>query len=217
MPVSAVRPAIPSLGVRRFVSIAAVLLAMAVPGLARAEADSTSPRAVVAAFQDVLLGNMKQAETLGFAGRYRNLLPVLDGAFDIEQMARVIIGGRWGKLGPAEQAQLVELFRQFSVSTYASEFSGYGGEQFAITGERLQPGLGTIVETQIRQQKGESFALNYLLHETPAGWQIIDIHLDGNISELARRRDEFASIIRKDGIAGLLAILKRKSEELARG
>jgi phospholipid transport system substrate-binding protein len=58
-------------------------------------------------------------------------------------------------------------------------------------------------------------ALNYLLRQTPQGWKIVDIYLDGTISELARRRDEFASIIRTQGVDGLIALLKKKNEELA--
>lgn len=198
---------------RHLIAVFAVLFAVAA-GSARA-ADN-GPSAVVAALQDTLLATMKEADTLGFDGRYQRLQPAIDQVFDIETMTRIVVGSRWNKLDSAEQAQVVEQFRKFSVSTYASEFSGYDGERFAITGEREQPGIGTIVETQIRTKDAGTFALNYLLHDTPAGWQIIDVHLDGNISELARRRDEFASIIRKDGVAGLIVALKKKTEELAR-
>jgi hypothetical protein len=42
------------------------------------------------------------------------------------------------------------------------------------------------------------------------------VYLAGTISELARRRAEFASTMRHQGFEGLIALLKRKSEELAR-
>ena len=207
------RPAEFKLVFRHLIAAFAVLFAIAA-GSARAA--ENGPSAVVAALQDTLLATMKEADTRGFDGRYQKLQPAIDQAFDIETMTRIVVGSRWSKLDSAEQAQVVEQFRKFSVSTYANEFSGYDGERFAITGEREQPGVGTIVETQIRTKDAGTFALNYLLHDTPAGWQIIDVHLDGSISELARRRDEFASIIRKDGVAGLIVALKKKTEELAR-
>jgi phospholipid transport system substrate-binding protein len=139
----------------------------------------------------------------------------MESAFDLEQMTRIVVGGRWAKLSEAERRQVVELFRRFSVSTYASEFSGYGGEQFEIGEDRAQPGLGTIVETHLVLKKDAAVELNYLLRETPHGWKIVDVYLDGTISELARRRDEFASIIRSKGVDGLIALLKKKNEELA--
>jgi phospholipid transport system substrate-binding protein len=130
-------------------------------------------------------------------------------------MTRIVVGGRWTKLSEAERRQVVDLFRRFSVSTYANEFSGYGGERFELGDDRAHPGLGTIVETRLVLKDGAPVELNYLLRETPQGWKIVDVYLDGTISELARRRDEFASIIRSRGVDGLIALLKKKNEELA--
>jgi phospholipid transport system substrate-binding protein len=158
---------------------------------------------------------MKEGRALGFEGRYQRLLPAMEDAFDLPQMARIVVGARWTKMSEAEQKQVVDLFREFSVSTYASEFSDFGGERFEIGGEQVQAGVGTIVETRLILTEGSPIALNYLLRQTPAGWRIVDIYLAGTISELARRRDEFASIIRNQGVDGLIALLKRKNQELA--
>jgi phospholipid transport system substrate-binding protein len=189
-----------------------VLSALGAPDL---RAQETGPRAVVSAFQDTLLATMKEAGPLGFDGRYQRLQPAMESAFDLEQMTRIVIGGRWAKLSETERRQVVDLFRRFSVSTYASEFTGYGGEQFEIGDDRAKPGLGTIVETRIVFKKDKPVALNYLLRQTPQGWKIVDVYLDGTISELARRRAEFASIISNQGVDGLIALLKKKNEELA--
>ncbi len=192
-----------------------LVLILSAFGAAGLRAQEVGPRAVVSTFQDTLLATMKEAGPLGFDGRYRRLQPAMESAFDLEQMTRIVVGGRWAKLSEAERRQVVELFRRFSVSTYASEFSGYGGEQFEIGDDRAQPGLGTIVETRLVLKKDAPVELNYLLRETPQGWKIVDVYLDGTISELARRRDEFASIIRSQGVNGLIALLKKKNEELA--
>ena len=192
-----------------------LVLILAAFGAGDLRAQEAGPRAVVSTFQDTLLATMKEAGPLGFEGRYQRLQPAMESAFDLEQMTRIVVGGRWAKLSEAERRQVVELFRRFSVSTYASEFSGYGGEQFEIGDDRAQPGLGTIVETRLVLKKDAPVELNYLLRETPQGWKIVDVYLDGTISELARRRDEFASIIRSQGVDGLIALLKKKNEELA--
>jgi phospholipid transport system substrate-binding protein len=189
-----------------------VLSALGAVGL---RAQELEPRAVVSGFQDTLLATMKEAGPLGFEGRYQRLQPAMESAFDLEQMTRIVVGGRWAKLSETERRQVVELFRRFSVSTYASEFAGYGGEQFEIGDDRAKAGLGTIVETRIVFKKDKPVALNYLLRQTPQGWKIVDIYLDGTISELARRRAEFASIISSQGVDGLIALLKKKNEELA--
>ncbi len=195
-----------------FVALAVMLLISPAAGLGAQEA---APSAVVSTFQDRLLATMKEGRALGFEGRYQRLLPAMEDAFDLPQMARIVVGARWAKMSEAEQKQVVDLFREFSVSTYASEFSDFGGERFEIGGEQVQAGVGTIVETRLILTEGSPIALNYLLRQTPAGWRIVDIYLAGTISELARRRDEFASIIRNQGVDGLIALLKRKNQELA--
>jgi phospholipid transport system substrate-binding protein len=195
-----------------FVALAVMLAISPAAGLGAQEAE---PSAVVSTFQDRLLATMKEGRALGFEGRYQRLLPAMEDAFDLPQMARIVVGARWTKMSEAEQKQVVDLFREFSVSTYASEFSDFGGERFEIGGEQVQAGVGTIVETRLILTEGSPIALNYLLRQTPAGWRIVDIYLAGTISELARRRDEFASIIRNQGVDGLIALLKRKNQELA--
>jgi phospholipid transport system substrate-binding protein len=199
----------------RFVRCLALALILAAFAAAAPRAQEAAPRTVVSTFQDVLLATMKEAGPLGFEGRYKRLQPAMESAFDLEQMTRIVVGARWAKLSEAERTQVVDLFRRFSVSTYASEFTGYGGEQFEIGGDRAQAGVGTIVETRLVLKNDKPVALNYLLRQTSQGWKIVDVYLDGSISELARRRDEFASIIRTQGVDGLIALLKKKNEELA--
>ncbi len=201
----------------RSIQFLAFTLALSIAGASGLHAEDAEPKAVVSTFQDRLLATMKDGPSLGFEGRYQRLLPAMGEAFDLEQMTRIVIGSRWAKMSEAERAQVVDLFRQFSVSTYASEFTDFGGEQFQIGDEREQPGVGTIVETRLILNNGEEIALDYLLRDTSAGWRIVDVYLAGTISELARRRDEFGSIIRHQGVDGLIALLKKKNEELAGG
>ena len=46
-------------------------------------------------------------------------------------------------------------------------------------------------------------------------WQVVDVYLDGTISELATRRSEFSSILRDRGIDGLITALNRKTNALS--
>ena len=46
---------------------------------------------------------------------------------------------------------------------------------------------------------------------------MVDIHLDGTISELAGRRAEFGSILKSGGADALIASLKAKGDKLMAG
>jgi phospholipid transport system substrate-binding protein len=47
------------------------------------------------------------------------------------------------------------------------------------------------------------------------GWQAIDVYLSGTVSELATRRSEFSSVLRRDGPDALVELLKSKAAELS--
>ncbi len=55
--------------------------------------------------------------------------------------------------------------------------------------------------------------LNYLMHDTPAGWKATDVYLNGTISELATRRSEFSAILRDGGPKALVDRLKQQTEK----
>ena len=64
---------------------------------------------------------------------------------------------------------------------------------------------------------GKTVALNYLMHKSGAEWKIMDVYLDGAISELATRRSEFGAILKSGGPDGLIASLSRQGDKLLAG
>jgi phospholipid transport system substrate-binding protein len=100
------------------------------------------------------------------------------------------------------------------VATYANRFDGYSGEHFEVVGDRPGPANGTLVETHLVRTHDAPVQLNYLRHQTPSGWRVMDVFLSGTISELASRRSEFSSVLRQGGPDALLALLNRKVADL---
>ena len=181
-----------------------------------AAALAPDPQANVRGFYDTLLTAMKNGPTLGQSGRYARLAPVVDRLFDIPSMTRLAIGPTWATLSPAQQQQLVEAFRHYVAATYADRFDSWSGEQLRVTGERPY-NADVIVQTKIVKTNGETTTLDYLMHQNQGTWQISDVYLDGSISQLAIQRSEFHSILRRDGVDGLVMALNRKVDLLGRG
>ena len=175
---------------------------------------SNSPTTVVRNFYAQLSTVMKQGPDLGFSGRYKKLEPVLQQAFNFPLMTKFAVGLVWNDATKAEQEQITKAFSQFSVATYASRFAQYNDEQFTV-GEEKPASDGKIVETTLKPKDGEAVALNYLLRKDDAGkWRIVDVFLNGSISELATRRAEFSSVIKRDGIGALVNSLGEKSKQM---
>ncbi|MDR3518783.1 MAG: ABC transporter substrate-binding protein [Azospirillaceae bacterium] len=193
----------------RIVLALVMMFGLAVPVQA---APSDDPRQVISGFYDVLLSVMKDADKLGYQGRYQKLDPTLRQVFDLPQMTRIAIGPFWKSIGPDEQKRLVEAFSRYTISTYADRFDGFSGEKFQVGDKKPSDAGGVIVETKLIQSNGEPIALNYLMRQEPGGsWQVIDVFLSGMVSELATRRSEFASVLRKGSAADVINLLESKT------
>ena len=125
-----------------------------------------------------------------------------------------MVGPQWTGLTPEQQRNLVTAFGEFSIATYASRFDDYSGERFVVDTQPVPATTGVIIRSKLVKTDGESVQLDYLLHENSVGWQIVDVYLSGTVSELATRRSEFSSILRRGGADALLDALQRKVAQL---
>jgi phospholipid transport system substrate-binding protein len=165
-------------------------------------------------FNATLLSIMQNAETLKFGGRYEILAPVMLESFDLGFMAQFSAGRHWRDLSPNDQQKLVTTFERLWISTYADRFSGYSGEAFEIIGSQKAPRDTVLVKSNIIKNDGEKIGLNYLMREKENHWSVIDIFLDGKYSELAKQRSEYTSILKREGLAGLVAKVDAKVKRM---
>jgi phospholipid transport system substrate-binding protein len=162
---------------------------------------------------DALLSTMKNGRILGQSGRFTQLEPVIRRSFDIASMARLSVGPSWASLTEAQRQQMTESYGRYISAIYADRFDSYAGQKLEVTGEQSAPS-GVMVKSQIIKANGEPVKVDYLMRQNGDSWVISDIYLDSAISEVATRRSEFAAILKKDGIDGLIAALNRKADIL---
>src|SRR5262249_5936293 len=150
-----------------------------------------------------LMPTIKQAGKLTVRERDKRFAPAITGAFDLATMTRLAVGPAWRGFSAAQQAAVQEAFTRFIVADYASQIKDYSGESFVVephtTPERR--GGGEIVKTRLLQAGGRTVSINYLVR----GGRVVDVYLNGTISDLATRRDEFAAILAGGGGADGLA------------
>ncbi len=178
-----------------------------------ADAMTSAPRDTIRGFYDTLLATMKEGRNLGQSGRYARLAPVVDRVFDIPLMARLACGPAWANLSPAQQQQVTRAFAHYVAATYADRFDSYSGEQMQVTGEQPYNNQ-IIVQTTIVKSNDAPVSLGYLMRNNSGQWQVSDVYLNGMISQLATQRSEFYSILRRDGVDGLIMALNRKVDLL---
>jgi len=128
-------------------------------------------------------------------------------------LGRLSIGPSWAGLSEAQRQQMTESFGRYISAIYADRFDSYDGQKLEVTSEQAAPS-GVMVKSQIVKANGEPVKVDYMMRRNGEGWLISDIYLDGAISEVATRRSEFSTIIRNEGIDGLIAALNRKADLL---
>jgi len=200
--------------IKKFV-VALSLALLVQPPVFAESADPAISRITV--FYGTLLDTMKQAKQLGVKGRFDKLSPVLSKTYDLAAMSKLAVGPAWTTLTPQQQAAITNAFTRMTVATYASRFDGFSGEQFQILETSDRPNGDKIVRTQIVKSDGGAVPLNYLMRKSGPDWKIVDIYLDGTISELANRRAEFGAILKSGGPDALVASLNRQGDKLLTG
>ncbi len=181
-------------------------------------AEPEDPGVLAQTLDDALLEAMRRSDELGYAGRYESLDPVLRKTFDFPFMARVSVGRYWRNLSAEERRRLVDAFTRLSVASFASRFDGYNGERFEIKGVKEQPRGAILVLNDLIKADGEPVGINYLMRRSgnPGHWKVIDVYLDAKYSELATKRSEFTSTIRREGLEGLLTLIEGRIAGLAK-
>jgi len=168
---------------------------------------------VVARLQSALLSTMKDADRLGFEGRYRQLEPVVIDTHDLPFIARIALGRHWRALNEEQRAMMMATFQRLSIASYAGRFDTYTGKKFKIGEEKPLPrGQGRMVESQMIKPDGENVQFTYLLHHVNNQWRIANIIVNG-VSDLALKRAEYSSLLDREGFQSLIA----KIEEQIRG
>jgi phospholipid transport system substrate-binding protein len=199
-------------GLRKLASLGVVLAILSfLPPVPPAAA--AGPSDTIRNFYAVLLQTMQQAQQLGARGRYQRLEPVIFQTFDVPYMAKLSIGPGWNALTPEQKKQAAHAYGRYIAATYASRFDGYSGERLEVLGEQKIK-RGTMVQSRIVKSDGEPVSINYMVHDNAVGYQVRDVYVTGTISELATKRSEFATILRTNGIDGLIASLNKKADDL---
>ena len=187
------------------------------PSIAQAQ-DAASPTAVVERFHAALIDGMKRGKELGFAGRRAMLDPVVKQSFDTEAMARISTGAAWAKMSDADHTDIVAAFSDWTVASYAGNFSSYDGETFVTKDQTPDDGKGNVlVNTRLNAKGIPPVLFNYRLHKIGNNWKIFDIYLDGAVSQLAMHRAEFATVLGVGKPADLVAHMKRLAKEADKG
>lgn len=197
-------------------TIASLILAANV-ATAAVDAPSDPAAKQIVAFHDTLLDSMKQAKQLGVTGRYNKLKPVIERTFDLSAMTSAAVGASFASFSTSDQRALVDAFERMTVASYAHNFDGYSGERFMMDSNVPVRGDHKLVQTTLLVPKDKPHAFNYVMHPVGGTWKVIDILLEGYVSQAATKRSDFSATVAKGGAKALVLRLNAISDGLLTG
>lgn len=191
----------------RAASLAAAMMTAGV--MAHAEDAAVAP---VQSFYDTLVSTMKQGKALGIKGRYEKLKPVVEASFDMPGMTRLSVGPAWNTMSEADHKALTAALTRYTVASYAANFKSFGGEKFTVEPAPKDRNADKVVFSKL-VAGSDTIPFNYLMRKNGASWKVIDIYLNGFVSQMAKQRSDFASTVN----AGGAPALEKKINSLADG
>lgn len=143
--------------------------------------------------------------------RDKKVAAVLGQMFDFDTMGKTSLGKHWETLSEAQRTEFLALLGQLVQRSIEKNVRTTMNYDVQFLGEEAAEG-GTLVKTKATNKKNEReepVAIDYLLHETSAGWRAKDVITEGT-SMVGNYKSQFRRIIEKDGPDALLKKMRDK-------
>ena len=131
---------------------------------------------------------------------------------NFEKTTRLAAGRHWRQASPEQRAALVEAFKNTLIRTYSGALANVD----KLSSIQVNPFRGdpnaedVVVRTTIIQNNGPAVGVDYRMENTPEGWLIYDLNVEG-IWLIQNYRNQFSEIITRQGVDGLIDTLNQQS------
>jgi phospholipid transport system substrate-binding protein len=188
-----------------------LLLLVSLPALGAAPA----PDEVVRSVTDEVMQAVQKSDELK-AGQREAVIALLEQKVlphvDFREATRLAVGRDWRLATPAQRDQLVQQFQTLLLRIYTSSIGHYHGQTMQVQRVNAPAGATDVtVRNRYLSPGHPPVTVDYAMHQTPQGWKIYDVIVDG-VSLVLTYRSEFSQVVRQSGIDGLLARLEQKNQ-----
>lgn len=176
--------------------------------LSAAEVQGAS--ALIEALGDQAIGLLRDG-SVTLEQREEHFRALLRKGFDMPLIARFVLGRYWQRADEEEQAEYLELFSEYILKTYARRMGGYSGEEFEVLGARAAGEQDVLVRTRITRKAAPPIVADWRVRLRDGEYRIVDLVVEG-VSMAVTQRAEFAAVIQRRGMSGLLQALRARTQ-----
>lgn len=187
-------------------------------GVANASSTTTSPDVLVRETTDELLAEFtenRDALEQDKERLYELVNEIVVPHFDIQRMARYVLGQHWGDATDEQKEKFVKEFKTQLLRTYATALFEYTGDlDIQYKPFRHEEGdKRAVVKTEVPRSDGPSVPVEYRMILNDDEWQVYDVVIE-NISTVQNYRAQYGTAINSQGMSGLITALQEKNERL---
>ena len=199
---------------RNFIAIAfAVFVATAI---APRPASATSPEKASGFLTQLANSTVAVLQVKGtpLDVREAKIRDLLRNNFDFYRIGRYVMGRAWRSSSKAQQKEFLTLFRENVLRTSSRRLGGYVGQSFKVVGAQALGKKDALVKTVITRPSGPPIKAGWRIRETPKGMKILDVMVAG-LSMIRTQQSEYASVIKSQGVNGLIESLRLRNTQFA--
>ena len=132
---------------------------------------------------------------------------------DHDGMANRALGRYLDVATDAELRAYTNAFHNYIIITYERRLETFSGYKLKVERSRALSDNDVVVRTTISSPDGARTIVDFRISNNDGGrWRLTDFAIEG-LSMVKTLRDEFAGVIRRDGIEGLTALIESNISE----
>ncbi len=139
---------------------------------------------------------------------------ILRQGFDLPFIGRFVLGRYWKRTTPEVREDYLSLFGEYLLQIYSARLGGYAGETLTVVSERPAGAKDVVVSTRIDRPSGPPITAEWRVRATDNRLRIIDVSVEG-VSMVVTQRSEFASVIQRNGVEGLIEVLRARTTKIS--
>ena len=150
--------------------------------------------------------------------RLDQLTELLTSKTDVALLSRLVLGQHWRQLSEAQRASYEELFGPVVMRNLARRLDQYANgatgpleQHFRLLGTQPAGNDDVLVRTKVVTEAGDPVDVDWRLRARDGQPVIIDLIIAG-VSLLVAQRSEFAAVIERSSMDGLLVELRARAQ-----
>lgn len=152
-----------------------------------------------------------KSQDLNRDAKREKLSATIRSSFDFTSMSQRILAQNWRKTSPQEREQFIRLLAELLERSYIGNIENYTDEKVEFVKERIKQKNAAIDTLIITESK--EIPVSYRMLQNKEEWKVYDVVIE-SVSFVNNYRNSYGQVIKKQGMAGLLAKMEEKLTQL---